>query len=118
MIVLARYGLIRSSPRTIARSFRSMANQSQKLIRPQSEDVMVGQRRTMHLYSLHKVPIRKRDQTSTDHSLHPNAERCIRTNELDDPRKSDGNAPTIKTQAEILGRSIANGNILEKSIVV
>ena len=39
-------------------------------------------------------------------------------NQLDDPREGGGNAPTLRTKVGILGRSIADGRIFDKSFVV
>ena len=68
--------------------------------------------------SLRQVPIQKRNPESMKHSLHPDAEWCSRTNEPDNSRKSDDNAPTRRTQAGILGESGADYCILDKSLAV
>ena len=72
----------------------------------------------MHLPSLLIILVRKMNSTPKDRSLHTHAEWSGRTDQLNDPREGDDNAPTLQTKARILGRSIVDDNILDKPFAV
>ena len=52
-----------------------------------------------------------------EHSLYPHAEWLGGTNQLNDPRAGDGDAPASQIEAGILGRNIADGSISDQSEV-
>ena len=59
-----------------------------------------------------------RDPAPKDHSLYAHAKRRGRTDQLNDLRESDGNAPVIQSEAGILGRNIAYGSIPNQFVIV
>ena len=83
-----------------------------------SEDTHVRQRRRIHLLSLQIVPLRKRNPAPKDRSLHTYAKWSGKTDEPDDPREGDCNALALQIKAGILGRSIVDGSVPDKSITV
>ena len=55
--------------------------------------------------SIQTVPLPKGDTAPKDHSIHTHVEWSSGTDQPDDPRESGDNAPTLQTEAGILGRS-------------
>ena len=95
-----------------------MISRSGESDRRKSKNSSVRQRRRVHLPSLQTVPLRERDQAPKDHSIYTHAKWSSRTDQSDVPRESNNNAPALWTEAGILGRSIVNGCIFDKSFVI
>ena len=64
------------------------------------------------------ILIRQRDLAPTDCSIYYHVKWLGGTDQLDDPREGDGDAPTLQTKVEILGRTILDGSISDKPFAV
>ena len=64
------------------------------------------------------IGAKERDPASTKNSLHPDAKWCNRKYDSKDPRESDHNALASSTKGRILGQSIVDGCIFDKSFAV
>ena len=109
-------GLLTEVKRRRAHGFLSMVSRSRERLGTQSEHTPVRQWRAIHLSSLQTVPVRQRDPTSKDRSLHTHAKWFGRTDQPHDPGVGDGNTLALRAEAGIMGRSIANGSMLDQSI--